>query len=191
MIKAIETRYKGYRFRSRLEARWAIFFDAISMKWRYESEGYRTDNKWYLPDFVLLDREVRNADDFSYVSDNLFIEVKPKHPTTADWEKGYSLAKNSGQPVYMTCGDPWFDVPIFCLAGGAPLDFRRDDHLLLALSSWAECADCQDIGLIPRWYMQQGRPCPDCSGTLSTHTVKLQRAYVAARSARFEHGETP
>lgn len=25
-IKAIETEYKGYRFRSRLEARWAVFF---------------------------------------------------------------------------------------------------------------------------------------------------------------------
>ncbi len=30
-IKAIETRYKGYRFRSRLEARWAVFFDALSV----------------------------------------------------------------------------------------------------------------------------------------------------------------
>jgi hypothetical protein len=28
-IKAIETSYKGYRFRSRLEARWAVFFDAL------------------------------------------------------------------------------------------------------------------------------------------------------------------
>jgi hypothetical protein len=27
MIKAIETRYKGYRFRSRLEARWAVRFE--------------------------------------------------------------------------------------------------------------------------------------------------------------------
>lgn len=27
-IKPIETRYKGCRFRSRPEARWAVFFDA-------------------------------------------------------------------------------------------------------------------------------------------------------------------
>lgn len=26
-IKAIDTIYKGYKFRSRLEARWAVFFD--------------------------------------------------------------------------------------------------------------------------------------------------------------------
>ena len=31
-IKAIETVYKGYRFRSRLEARWAVFFDACGVK---------------------------------------------------------------------------------------------------------------------------------------------------------------
>lgn len=32
-IKAIETYYKGYMFRSRLEARWAVFFDASGIKW--------------------------------------------------------------------------------------------------------------------------------------------------------------
>lgn len=51
-IKAIETRYKGYRFRSRLEARWAVFFDAMGMKWEYEPEGFDLgDAGWYLPDF--------------------------------------------------------------------------------------------------------------------------------------------
>lgn len=39
-IKAIETSYKGYRFRSRLEARWAVFFDALGIEWEYEKEGY-------------------------------------------------------------------------------------------------------------------------------------------------------
>jgi hypothetical protein len=32
-IVAIPTRYKGYHFRSRLEARWAVFFDALGIKW--------------------------------------------------------------------------------------------------------------------------------------------------------------
>jgi hypothetical protein len=38
--KPIETLYRGYRFRSRLEARWAIFFDRARIPWRYEPEGY-------------------------------------------------------------------------------------------------------------------------------------------------------
>ena len=38
MVKPIETVYKGYRFRSRLEARWAVFFDALDIEWYYEPE---------------------------------------------------------------------------------------------------------------------------------------------------------
>lgn len=57
MITAIETEYKGYRFRSRLEARWAVFFDALGIKWQYEPEGFEKDVKGriirYLPDFYL------------------------------------------------------------------------------------------------------------------------------------------
>jgi hypothetical protein len=51
-IKAIETQYKGYKFRSRLEARWAVFFDALGIEWEYEHEGYDLGKLgWYLPDF--------------------------------------------------------------------------------------------------------------------------------------------
>ena len=39
-MKAIETVYRGFQFRSRLEARWAVFFDALGIKWGYETEGY-------------------------------------------------------------------------------------------------------------------------------------------------------
>lgn len=66
-IKAIETRYAGYRFRSRLEARWAIFFDALGLQWEYEPEGFETDVGWYLPDF-------RVVNDIGQIC---WIEVKP------------------------------------------------------------------------------------------------------------------
>lgn len=56
MIQAIETVYNGYRFRSRLEARWAVFFDAAGIEYQYEPEGYKLSNgKIYLPDFYLPD----------------------------------------------------------------------------------------------------------------------------------------
>jgi hypothetical protein len=54
-IKAIETRYHGYHFRSRLEARWAVFFDEVRLDWEYELEGFSFDGIAYLPDFYFPD----------------------------------------------------------------------------------------------------------------------------------------
>lgn len=39
-FQPIETFYKNYRFRSRQEARWAVFFDELNVKWEYEVEGF-------------------------------------------------------------------------------------------------------------------------------------------------------
>jgi len=52
-IKAIETSYAGCHFRSRLEARWAVFFDALKIPWQYEAQGYVVGGRPYLPDFDL------------------------------------------------------------------------------------------------------------------------------------------
>lgn len=59
-IKPIETEYKGYRFRSRLEARWAVFFDALGIEYQYEPEGFELPSgKRYLPDFKVKCHGVR------------------------------------------------------------------------------------------------------------------------------------
>lgn len=71
-LRAIETIYKGCRFRSRLEARWAVVFDELDIQWEYEPEGFiLPDGTWYLPDFYLRDEE-------------WFVEVKPDRPLTDD-----------------------------------------------------------------------------------------------------------
>lgn len=74
-LKAIETEYKGYRFRSRLEARWAVFFDACGVKWEYEPEGYDLgDGTYYLPDFLLHGVTVNHA---AYAENrDIYVEVK-------------------------------------------------------------------------------------------------------------------
>lgn len=61
-IRAIETRYRGVYFRSRLEARWAAFFDAAGWSWEYEP----FDTAGWIPDFVLKGKK-RTA----------LVEVKP------------------------------------------------------------------------------------------------------------------
>lgn len=58
-MKAVETHYAGCRFRSRLEARWAVLFDELGIDWQYEPQGYHVGArlgltpKPYLPDFHL------------------------------------------------------------------------------------------------------------------------------------------
>ena len=71
-IKAIETVYNGYKFRSRLEARWAVFFDAAGIKYEYEPQGFElSDGTKYLPDFYLPEYD-------------WFVEVKPNRPGAVD-----------------------------------------------------------------------------------------------------------
>ena len=83
-MKAIQTEYKGYLFRSRLEARWAVFFDACGVRWEYEPEGFVLDNgQYYLPDFLIHDVDGR-------VGGELYVEVKGKM-TPEDAEKIYSF----------------------------------------------------------------------------------------------------
>lgn len=54
-IEAIPSDYAGIKFRSRLEASWAAYWDAHDIAWAYESEGFDLDGIWYLPDFFLPD----------------------------------------------------------------------------------------------------------------------------------------
>ena len=92
MIQAIKTIYKGFAFRSRLEARWAVFFDAMGIKWEYEKEGYILEDKTlYLPDFWLPESKV-------------FLEVKPECLSVEENKKCAQLAKL--HPVILAVGIP-------------------------------------------------------------------------------------
>jgi hypothetical protein len=50
---SIPERYKGIDMRSRLEVKYAKFFDAHRMEWAYEPEGFQILGVRYLPDFYL------------------------------------------------------------------------------------------------------------------------------------------
>jgi len=92
-IKAITTKYNGYKFRSRLEARWAVFFDKLGIDYEYEIEGYEVaTGVWYLPDFHIEDG---------------WIEVKPKNDTDIKaTEKMGLLVAGLQEPGVIVYGDP-------------------------------------------------------------------------------------
>ena len=101
MIKAIETRYKGYRFRSRLEARWAVFFDALGIEWQYEPEGFELpDGTRYLPDFWLPWTHP------SHPGSGFWVEIKAVKPTASESVKAHLLAILSGHSVLLFPGAP-------------------------------------------------------------------------------------
>ncbi len=56
-IPAIQTKYRGHQFRSKLEARWAVFLDTAKMRWEYEPERFNVNGISYLPDFYLTDMD--------------------------------------------------------------------------------------------------------------------------------------
>lgn len=93
-MKAIETYYKGYHFRSRLEARWAKYFDVMGFEYLYEHEGFDLDSAgYYLPDFYLPHVD-------------MWAEVKPKEFTTEEYEKLKGLALFTQRPALMLVGVP-------------------------------------------------------------------------------------
>jgi len=92
-IHPIQTRYNGYHFRSRLEARWAVYFDTIGLKYDYEPEGFHLDGLNYLPDFWFPEKES-------------FGEVKPVPFTEAETEKARRLVTTTQKSLVRLIGTP-------------------------------------------------------------------------------------
>lgn len=95
MVDAIETRYRGYRFRSRLEARWAVFFDHMGIEFQYEPEGYKLPSGWYLPDFWLPQVD-------------MWAEVKQNKFSAHEYALAYELSHETSHPCLMLVGEPDF-----------------------------------------------------------------------------------
>ncbi len=89
----IPTKYNGYHFRSRTEARWAVFFDALGIRYEYEKEGFKLPSGYYLPDFWLPDQE-------------FWVEVKPTLLYEGDEEKCVELATQTERSVLLFQGTP-------------------------------------------------------------------------------------
>ena len=90
-LKPIETKYKGILFRSRIEARWALFYDKIRVSWEYEKEGYNLNGVMYLPDFWMPQQ-------------GCFIEIKGEKPNTKARDKAQLLSAISEKNVFLFSG---------------------------------------------------------------------------------------
>ena len=196
MIKAIETRYKGYHFRSRLEARWAVFFDHLGWDWKYEHEGYVIgpfgETRAWLPDFEIT----------TPIGQHFYVEVKGDPDFFKDGEWLNLLDWGGGPPGFQGCGlEPKFssgDKPIVLL-GDVPRSHTHAVSLyvvvLLHAKGICSClAWVGDIGLGLEDCLNSVDRLPDFQAAAydlpDIQSNAVGRALAAARSARFEHGQS-
>ena len=164
-IKPIETRYKGCRFRSRLEARWAVFFDSMHIEWEYEKEGYNLGALGcYLPDFWLPQV-------------NMWAEVKAKEFTPEERYKILDLACGTHHPVLMLVGPP--DFLTYEATDG--YDYLLGEGHMYHLTE-SRFYGNTEFQMMPKNEMRVAIKSDGC--------YQLERAINAALSARFEFGES-
>jgi len=89
--------YRGIRFRSRTEARWAIYFEALGIPWEYEVEGFALPSGNYAPDFLLPPRDSVPA---------RWVEIKNGPVTEIDQRLARELAELTGLAVVTFVGPP-------------------------------------------------------------------------------------
>jgi hypothetical protein len=188
MVRAIETHYAGYRFRSRLEARWAVFFDQAGIPWEYEPQGYLISrvNKPYLPDFRLPDCgtwiEVKGS--ASKLDLDLLEGAAMELPgNKGRGEQGPRLMLLGDIPQVIHVGDLGWTSLNQAWPDETQVDYRRFGFGCYHKNSrpWFHCNE-ESIGL------GSGLLIPTIDPYEGNY---LKEAYQIARAARFEHGETP
>jgi len=143
---SIQTIYKDINFRSRLEARWALYFDLQSIKWEYEKEGFKFENGvCYLPDFWLP--EV-----------HMWAECKPENFTKEERMKVEELVKATKHRCILLVGNPetmsyeiiggGFDCYIKYRRRGETTFYENTGHCYNKVLNTHSCCD----GNFGEWY---------------------------------------
>ena len=174
-IKSIDTFYSGYRFRSRLEARWAVFLDNLKIKWEYESEGFElSDGRRYLPDFYILN-----------FSGGFYMEVKPSDFDFASIEaqiiKDFIIQKNTN--LLMAIGPP--DCSVYKMFEPAQDPINDSIIVVDGLYEWKVYFCDEYLVDEHRFFLEPG----DESFASKEYNPRVYQAVTASRSARFEYGE--
>lgn len=172
-MQIIETNYDGYRFRSRAEAMWAVFFNAIGWKYNYKMEGFGGSGFSYLPDFYMPQLEI-------------WLEVKGAEPAEHEMNVARALSRSRRQRVLIAIGQPEpSDQMIIFEEGKASClgrfhfaeDRRNEGEYWLASHEGAAISIGPVVG-------------PDHE-RLPLLTQRVRAAYAAAKQTGFEHGEKP
>lgn len=185
MIKVIPTAYKGVTYRSRTEARWAVFFEAMGWPFTYEAEGANLDGEWYLPDFWLPAFQT-------------FVEIKGADPTDDERRLAAKLHDAPGKRVLLIAGAPGRDThKVWDWRDGKQQNI--DDEYGPFVGSLRSCRRCDRTVVHlyvvnERWETEKWKeltapsePCRqrDCGDRYPVYQDDIRRAFAAASNERF------
>ncbi len=173
--------YAGVTFRSHLEARWAIFFDRLDLKWEYEPQGFATDGQGYLPDFAVF-----------AATGLVWAEIKPgwlADPEGVEKWRRFAMQRPQPSRAALFAGLPTLHVKTVVIGG----DDSSDDPLKGAwedeTQEWRPCSsghhfDLVFPGLFRSKFVEDG--CEDSFG--GDGEAKIATASAAALAYRFGRG---
>lgn len=175
-IRAIETYYNGYRFRSRLEARWAVFFSATGLEYEYEIEGFEMEGIKYLPDFYIprIDR---------------WFEIKGQQLTIKEIQKCEQFCYRKDNE----------NIKFSVLIGAPALEeYKNESTSILGISEftweWPSQIYPKDTRILAKGLVKEeyySRFIPAIWKTPDISDGQLIQAVKESRKARFEFGESP
>ena len=166
-MNPIRTWYAGRRFRSRLEARWAVWFDAMKVPWEYENLGFDVGNTRYLPDFEIP-------------SWNMHIEIKPEHIKAKEQARLTAIVQAWGgeSGLAIIRGVPYYGEYVLEMAP------------YLYVYRFATCRKCDGICYTDGeggWGNLGKHTCGDHDRAPVEDDDRLLKAYTYAMGHEFEH----
>lgn len=198
MIQAITTRYNGYQFRSRTEARWAVFFDAMNIKYQFEPQGYDLPSGKYLPDFFLPRYR-------------MWVEIKGTSPSALEINHCRELSHGTKQRVLLIVGQTRsyslimfsekginvrnlvnspVTTQIWCSLGRLKFYELKEELMIGEILPYK--TEDYDVKIPLRlWPMTDWLVLKKISNLAHLQTVRLTKAYEVANYAQFDHGRTP
>lgn len=170
-MKAIETIFDGTKFRSRLEAKWAVTFKQLGVEALYEPEGWEHGGEFYLPDFSIP--EWRKYISIKPLAD--YAQNTKAFEKELEWLREFSC---NGMPMWLICGEPSEKYVLIAPMEGTSLvtarihDCRRcGGYCLVWENGWGDIGD-HDCG-------SEKEPCG---------TDRIARAMFAANNWKFGKG---
>ena len=125
-IKPIPTVFEGTKFRSRLEARWALFFTYLRVPYKYEPKRFDLEFTKYTPDFCFNNRT--------------FIEIKPDAIPNQTLRKLWILSVRYDLDAYLFSGD-FYEYPTLSI-----FKFGRDGTITFDYD-FRYCPKCKALKL--------------------------------------------